>query len=969
VTPAITRRIRLTRTEGLRPLQRALAALCREGGPDAARRRAVLVPTRSAAGQLRRTLEETLRDAAGAESDPPALPDLLTRQEWLERLHAALPGCRRRLSAIEREALLAAAAADAVARGVSPPFLMRPGLLAEMLAFYEALLARQRSVDRLESLLVAELEPRVEIDRGAERLLRQTRFLVAAYRAYEVRLEDAGGLDDHRLRQACLSGEAVSPYDEMIVAVADRPADPAGGLYPADFDLLARMPGLQLVTIVATARSLAAGLGERLHQLIPDLEEAEWRGSGPSPLLIVPEGGGGAFTHRDREEELGDAARRFAEALNGGDGGVPPRAALVFSRPLPYVYLARTVFAGVRLEVDVSDALPLAAEPFAALLEQVFEAVLSRFGRASLIALLRSPHLAYGGEGRPEPAAIKQLDQALVEAGYAGNPRQIDALAEQWSGGLARAARAAASIARELWPLCAAAPVSTHLETILAFLAAHEASVEGDEGLRQRHLRARSAVLDVLGALRDAARRFHDPAASLDVVAAHVRRWIEAHTFAPRAPSAGVRLVDARAARYGTFDVVHLAGLVSGEWPEPGGREILYPPFLLAQLGWPADADRAAAARADFEDLLNLATRETSVSTFLLENDTLVEPSPFLDDLEHLSLEVRPRAPLVTPLPGDEGLDAGQDGPADAWARIRRHRRAADRPAFHGQVGATDIRAHSVSSIDRYLDCPFKYFAVHVLHLREDADEEDGLTPKARGIFVHDVFRAFFEEWQAEGGGALTARSLPAARRLFGAVAGRRLEALPRGEAAAERLRLLGSAAGAGLGEMVLEAEALRPAPVVKRLLEYPFDGEFAIEGAEGARRVRLRGKVDRVDLLADGSIRLIDYKTGRAPDAGRSIQLPTYLICAVQQLSRDTGRAWTAGEAFYLAFGERDPVCPVLEAGQDPASLLAAAQARLLGAVDAIGEGSFPPRPASTRLCASCGFRGVCRKDYVGVD
>ena len=968
MTPETPRRIRLIRTDGLRPLQLALAALCREGGPGAARRRAVLVPTRSAAEQLRRTLEGNLPDPPGVESGGRPLPDLLTRQEWLDRLHAALPGPPRRLSAIEREALLAAAAADAITRGASPPFSMRPGLLAEMLAFYEALLARQRSVDRLESLLVAELEPRVDIDRGAERLLRQTRFLVAAYRAFEARLDDAGGLDDHRLRQACLSGEAVSPYREMIVAVADRPADPAGGLYPADFDLLARMPGLRRVTIAATSRSLAAGLGERLRELMPDLEEDEGAGTAASPVLVAPEGGG-AFTYRDREEELGETARRFAEALNRDEGGVPRRLALVFSRPLPYVYLARTVFAGARLEVDVSDTLPLAAEPFAALLEQVFEAALSRFGRASLIALLRSPHLAFGDEGRPAPVALNQLDQALVEAGYAGNPRQLGTLAEQWSGDLARAARAAAGITRELAPLVAAAPVSSHLDTILAFLAAHEAPVEGDEALRQRHVRARSAALAILEALRGAARRFHDPAASLDVVAAHVRRWMEAHTFAPLAGSGGVRLVDARAARYGAFDVVHLAGLVSGEWPEPGGRDILYPQFLLGQLGWPADADRAAAARADFEDLLNLAARETSVSTFLLENDTLVEPSPFLDDLEHAGLEIRPRAPLSVPSPGDEGLDGGGDGRAATWARIRRDRRPAEEPAFHGEVGATQVRAHSVSSIDRYLDCPFKYFAVHVLHLREDADEEDGLTPKARGIFVHDVLRAFFEEWQAEGGAALTPGSLPAARRLFAAVAGRRLESLPRGEAAAERLRLLGSAAAAGLGETVLEAEALRPTPVVNRLLEHPFDGEFTIESAHGARRVRLRGKVDRVDLLADGSLRLIDYKTGRAPDAGRSIQLPAYLICTTQQLWRDTGRAWTAGEAFYLAFGERDPVCPVLKAGEDPAPLLAAAQARLLGAVDAIAEGSFPPRPASTRLCGNCGFRGVCRKDYVGVE
>ena len=31
------------------------------------------------------------------------------------------------------------------------------------------------------------------------------------------------------------------------------------------------------------------------------------------------------------------------------------------------------------------------------------------------------------------------------------------------------------------------------------------------------------------------------------------------------------------------------------------------------------------------------------------------------------------------------------------------------------------------------------------------------------------------------------------------------------------------------------------------------------------ARRIRLRGTADRIDLLADGTLRLIDYKTGKA--------------------------------------------------------------------------------------------------------
>ena len=978
MTAPTPRRIRLIRADGLRGLHAALAAVCGQGGRRRARRRAVLVPTRSAAAQLRETL------ARGGT----AVPHVLTRQEWYGALHAALPGPPPRLSPIEREVLLAASAREAAAQGAPPPFAMRAGLVAEMLAFHDTLLANLRTVDRFESLVVADLEPRVDVDRGAERLLRQTRFLAAACRGFRARVAASGALDEDGLRQALLGDGYDPPHEEVIVATADRAADPAAGLHPADLDLLARLPGLRSVTIVETRRALAAGYGERLHTAFPGLEEEDWAGpASADPCLVAPAGAeeeAWFYSHRDREEELREAAWRFDRTLADAAG---PRLALVFARPLPYVYLARTIFARAGLGVRVSDALPLAAEPFAALLDQVFEAALSRFSRASLAALLRSPHLLVEQDGRaPGIAAVGRLERALLEAGYAGDARRLAALAEGWTEDLGHAARAAAAVASELAPLCSPAPASHHVAAVLAFLSAHERPVDAADPVGQRHLRARAAVLSILEALVQAARRFDDPVGDLEAVAAQVRRWMEGQTFVPAEPvesAAGVFLVDARAARFGTFDAVHLAGLVSGEWPEPAARPILYPQFLLSQLGWPSPGDYPPAARAEFEDLLRLAGRETSVSTFLLENDTIVEPSPLLDATGTLPGGSAAAAGQAEAGRGAGGTvyglalarrarpDVAQLGGAAAegeWARLRAGRTQASDPRYHGEAGPVPAAPLSVTGIDRYLDCPFKYFAAHVLRLKEEPEDEPALAPKARGIFVHELFRAFFAEWERRGGGAITPARLADARALFASLASEHLDRLPAGEAAAERLRLLGSAAAPGLGEIVFEAEAAHPAAVVERLLEYPFEGPFTLEAAGTARSVRLRGKVDRLDVLADGTLRVIDYKTGRAPDAGRSIQLPAYLACAAQQLSRERGRAWAAGEALYVAFGEPEPAQWVVKAG-DAATVVEDAVSRLLGAVDGIEAGHFPPRPALTRLCASCGYAQVCRKDYVGVD
>jgi RecB family exonuclease len=230
---------------------------------------------------------------------------------------------------------------------------------------------------------------------------------------------------------------------------------------------------------------------------------------------------------------------------------------------------------------------------------------------------------------------------------------------------------------------------------------------------------------------------------------------------------------------------------------------------------------------------------------------------------------------------------------------------------------------------------------------------------------MHEVFEQFFREWQEAGHRGVTRENLDAARGLFTAVVDRALEGLPQAEAGLERTRLLGSPAAAGLGEAVLRMEAERPVPVVGRLLEHDLRGEFTFTTADGPRTVALAGKVDRLDLLDDGTFRLIDYKLGWPPDRRRALQLPIYALCAEQRLETHRGRPWVLGEAVYLAFKGPRRVVPLFST--DRSKVLDEAQQRLADTVDAIGRGEFPPRPDDVYRCETCRFAAVCRKDYVG--
>jgi RecB family exonuclease len=129
---------------------------------------------------------------------------------------------------------------------------------------------------------------------------------------------------------------------------------------------------------------------------------------------------------------------------------------------------------------------------------------------------------------------------------------------------------------------------------------------------------------------------------------------------------------------------------------------------------------------------------------------------------------------------------------------------------------------------------------------------------------------------------------------------------------------------------------------------------------------VRLAAKADRIDLFADGTFRVIDYKLSHAPDLKHVVQLPAYAAAARQRIDGRRGRAWRVADAAYLSFGRGDHYEPLAANAARLDAALAAGEARLVDAVGEIERGAFPVAPAEPHRCRYCPFAGVCRKDYV---
>ena len=388
------------------------------------------------------------------------------------------------------------------------------------------------------------------------------------------------------LRSALVTERAPRPWRHVVLAVGDHASD-RHGLHTAHWDLLARVPGLERIDLVATDGVVAGAFHERIHQLLPGIEESRMAPDAerPAPILLVPSGGV-AQTARDREEEVAGFARWVRHEIRSGDAvSALGRMALVVRRPLPYVYLTREVLRSARIPLQMFDALPLASEPFAAALDLVLAFVTGNCARGPAIALLRSPHFRFGpDEAALAPHEVSALDRALSDAGYLGDRSTLERLVVTWRGaegarrpGVGRAADALLEMAGRLAPLQSPAPCAEHLAVLEDFLVHHEVPRGETDAFGSRHRRGRAAVFDALRGLREAYARFDSREVDFDETAAVLRRWIDAHTFAPRTGDDGVHLVDADSARFGNFEAVQLAGVVDGEWPDtPAPQHLLF---------------------------------------------------------------------------------------------------------------------------------------------------------------------------------------------------------------------------------------------------------------------------------------------------------------------------------------------------------------------------------------------------------
>jgi ATP-dependent helicase/DNAse subunit B len=385
-----------------------------------------------------------------------------------------------------------------------------------------------------------------------------------------------------------------------------------------------------------------------------------------------------------------------------------------------------------------------------------------------------------------------------------------------------------------------------------------------------------------------------------------------------------VHVLSAHEARQWVVPVVFVCGLVEKLFPQFHGQDLFFPDGARTSLNSAGIRVRTAAEmereeRGLFDSALTRATMLVTLS--YPETDARGERnlrSAYLEGCaveERASRPVRPRPPNLLGAPAS-GIRAPRllEALAQRTARI------------------------SPTSLESYLQCPFQYFGSRLLRLKPaPARPDDRLDFLTQGNIVHEVLARWYAQPQDIA-------------RLFEEVFARTLEEkrIPAGYHT-ERLR------NAMLDDLMAFTRAERfPAGEFLSRTEEKF--EFALDDS-----LAISGKIDRLDVAADGTAYVVDYKYSNAQNTKGRRNNPNLLQAPLYLMAVEKFFGLKAAGMYYI--GLKGGVEPAgWESAELPADWLDESRAWTLAIVDQIRAGRIEVAPSDRDKCRFCDCADVCR-------
>jgi ATP-dependent helicase/nuclease subunit B len=883
----------------------------------------VLLPDLHAAPPFARALHAHLGAAA-------LLPRLTTLRQWASEL----PLCRPLADSAAIQPLAASAAIQPLADS------------AREAAIYHALAERRWFQDQDLWSVAAELAALFDeltrwhvglpasADDFARRLERAYQARAGAWFAFEARLvhelwhaldADASNAEAaYQLRLGLLAGKVTDPV--YAVGLAQ--------LAPAETGFLQRCAErVPLVRIVEETAELSLAAFERtLRTAWPEVVTTALADRARTLRQASPESGLGGRVHFRGADEAEQEAQIIASSVRGWlRAGRKSIAVVALDRMV--ARRARALLERALVLVRDEAGWPLSTTSAATAVGRWLDLASNDCHHRDLLDLLKSPFAFADWPRAQRQRTVWRFEQALRRAGIRAGLERFIELAQQLDD------RAASSMLLRV-QRSAQALVRMRRKSLSGWLAALRSSLS-EIGV-QRGLAADAAGVQVLELIDTLAAELAGD--RIAVTFPEFRRWwarrLEAAAFRDSSIDSPVVFTSLDATCLRSFDATLIMGADANRLPGSGAAGMFFNQRVRRDLGLPG----AEAHAHEVQELLIGLLARSGETLVTWQRSVAGEPnliSPLFERLRALH-ELAWAQPLD---------DADPAQPLELQPRHDEHDAPFDptMPPAPRVPASLVPQAISASSYNTLLACPYRFYARHALGLRESDEVQEELEKRDYGTLVHEIMTRFHN-----------ARP-------------RVLELEP--EVAERELRACSEAVFAGeiAQNYIARAWLARWRALIPRYLAWQREREaqgWRFHAGEADRSVSihtpagrtftLRGRIDRVDVRADGAAAVVDYKTrararlaAELESAGEDVQLPVYALLWDQPVA----------EALYLAMDLEEVEPVALE--HDVAVHAAEVRARLSELVDRISDGAPLPAQGVEATCAYCEMHGLCRRRH----
>ncbi len=362
-------------------------------------------------------------------------------------------------------------------------------------------------------------------------------------------------------------------------------------------------------------------------------------------------------------------------------------------------------------------------------------------------------------------------------------------------------------------------------------------------------------------------------------------------------------------ARLQSPDLTVLGGLNEGLWPSLPQTDPWLSRPMRAGLNLQPPERRIGLSAHDM--LQGLCGRRVVITRSHRSDGAPTVPSPWLQRLRPVVGATAFDAMVAR---GNTVLDL-----AVRMDRPARLQRPASRPNPRPPVEARPV-ALSVTEVETLIRDPYAFYARRVLGL-QPVDPIGAAPDHAdRGTLIHDILGTFIQTWDQAFDDRAVDALIAIGRERFA-----ELDAFP-------SLQSVWWARFLALAQTFVAWEQQRSPDVAIRLAELRGAAAIPLDGSTG----ELRTRADRIDVLRDGAVEIIDFKTGAVPtvkqvNAGFAPQLPLEAAILLRDGFADAvptgsgGRLQLAGLNYVALRGAREGLMErdAVPKGEDAATVV----------------------------------------------